>query len=153
MHAQIRVRTKLFSGASAEVTPYTKPNTHVALLDAALPGRRKGRRRREEGSDGGRENVYRGVCVLRMPSFNCARLGSETREINLLPPLPPSLPSSPPGTLPVLNQEAVHQALRTALALGCHINKVSRFERKHYFYCDLPQGYQITQQASPIATG
>jgi aspartyl-tRNA(Asn)/glutamyl-tRNA(Gln) amidotransferase subunit B len=47
----------------------------------------------------------------------------------------------------------VHQALRTALALGCHINKVSRFERKHYFYCDLPQGYQITQQASPIATG
>lgn len=66
---------------------------------------------------------------------------------------PPSLPLSPSGTLPVLNQEAVHQALRTALALGCDINMVSRFERKHYFYCDLPQGYQITQQASPIATG
>ncbi|EWM22521.1 glutamyl-trna b subunit [Nannochloropsis gaditana] len=58
-----------------------------------------------------------------------------------------------PGTLPVLNKEAVHQSLRTALALGCQVHPVSRFERKHYFYCDLPQGYQITQQASPIATG
>lgn len=43
--------------------------------------------------------------------------------------------------------------IRTGLALGSRINPASYFERKHYFYCDLPQGYQITQQASPIATG
>lgn len=58
-----------------------------------------------------------------------------------------------PGTLPVLNREAVEQAVRTGLALGCEVRPVSRFERKHYFYCDLPQGYQITQQAAPIAVG
>lgn len=98
VHAQVRCRAKLFSGASAETpasaTAYVAPNTQVALLDAALP-----------------------------------------------------------GTLPVLNREAVAQAMRTGLALGCEIQPVSRFERKHYFYCDLPQGYQITQQAAPIAVG
>lgn len=57
------------------------------------------------------------------------------------------------GTLPVLNQEAVRQAVRTGLALGCRISPRSRFERKHYYYYDLPQGYQITQQDSPVATG
>lgn len=98
MHAQVRSRSKLFSGASAEgpasATSYVAPNTQVALLDAALP-----------------------------------------------------------GTLPVLNREAVEQAVRTGLALGCEVRPVSRFERKHYFYSDLPQGYQITQQAAPIAVG
>jgi Asp-tRNA(Asn)/Glu-tRNA(Gln) amidotransferase B subunit len=98
VHAQVRARSKLFSGASSETpasaTSYVAPNTQVALLDAALP-----------------------------------------------------------GTLPVINREAVAQAVRTGLALGCEVRHVSRFERKHYFYCDLPQGYQITQQAAPIAVG
>jgi aspartyl-tRNA(Asn)/glutamyl-tRNA(Gln) amidotransferase subunit B len=56
-----------------------------------------------------------------------------------------------PGTLPRLNKMAVTQAVRTAKILNCVINKVSMFERKHYFYQDLPLGYQITQQMKPIA--
>jgi aspartyl-tRNA(Asn)/glutamyl-tRNA(Gln) amidotransferase subunit B len=56
-----------------------------------------------------------------------------------------------PGTLPRLNKEAVAQAVRAANILHCHINRTSMFERKHYFYQDLPLGYQITQQVKPIA--
>lgn len=51
-----------------------------------------------------------------------------------------------PGTLPVLNAECVDQAIRTGIALSGTVNSTSRFVRKHYFYCDMPQGYQITQQ-------
>ncbi|GAM28238.1 hypothetical protein SAMD00019534_114140 [Acytostelium subglobosum LB1] len=57
-----------------------------------------------------------------------------------------------PGTLPVLNQRCVEQSIRTGLAIGARINKRSSFDRKHYFYQDLPQGYQITQYYQPIAT-
>ncbi|XP_076068019.1 glutamyl-tRNA(Gln) amidotransferase subunit B, mitochondrial [Oratosquilla oratoria] len=57
-----------------------------------------------------------------------------------------------PGTLPVLNKKCVEIAVKTALALGCTVNKVSRFDRKHYFYPDLPAGYQITQLDHPIAS-
>lgn len=56
-----------------------------------------------------------------------------------------------PGVLPVLNREAVHLATRAALALGCTINPVSRFDRKNYFYADLPKGYQISQFDHPLA--
>ncbi|KAK5642646.1 hypothetical protein RI129_008813 [Pyrocoelia pectoralis] len=56
-----------------------------------------------------------------------------------------------PGTLPVLNKRCVEAAVLTALALNCRINPISMFDRKHYFYADLPAGYQITQQRSPIA--
>ncbi|GLH00227.1 Glutamyl-tRNA(Gln) amidotransferase subunit B, mitochondrial [Gryllus bimaculatus] len=56
-----------------------------------------------------------------------------------------------PGTLPVLNRSCVEAAVLTALALSCKINAVSLFDRKHYFYADLPAGYQITQQRAPIA--
>ena len=55
-----------------------------------------------------------------------------------------------PGMLPVINRECVAQAVRTGLGLGAHINLVSRFDRKNYFYADLPQGYQISQFAHPI---
>ena len=58
-----------------------------------------------------------------------------------------------PGTLPIPNAEAVRLALRAALALGCSVERESRFDRKHYFYCDLPKGYQITQYERPIASG
>lgn len=57
-----------------------------------------------------------------------------------------------PGTLPVVNREVVHQAIRTSLALHADVHPRSIFERKHYFYCDLPLGYQLTQQRAPIAT-
>ncbi|XP_029950658.1 glutamyl-tRNA(Gln) amidotransferase subunit B, mitochondrial [Salarias fasciatus] len=59
--------------------------------------------------------------------------------------------ASLPGTLPVLNKQCVEAAVMTGLALNCTINKKSLFDRKHYFYADLPAGYQITQQRRPIA--
>ena len=59
--------------------------------------------------------------------------------------------ASVPGTLPVINKKAVELALKAALALNCQINSVSTFDRKHYFYADLPTGYQITQQRRPLA--
>ncbi len=56
-----------------------------------------------------------------------------------------------PGTLPVLNEKAVEYAVKAAVALNCTVNKSSRFDRKNYFYPDLPKGYQITQFFHPIA--
>ncbi len=55
-----------------------------------------------------------------------------------------------PGTLPVLNQEAVELALRAALALNCTVNQDCKFDRKNYFYPDLPKGYQISQYDQPV---
>ena len=55
-----------------------------------------------------------------------------------------------PGMLPVLNGECIRQAVRTGMALDAQINSVSRFDRKNYFYADLPQGYQISQLYHPI---
>lgn len=55
-----------------------------------------------------------------------------------------------PGMLPVINKECVAQAVRTGLGLRAQINLFSRFDRKNYFYADLPQGYQISQFAHPI---
>jgi aspartyl-tRNA(Asn)/glutamyl-tRNA(Gln) amidotransferase subunit B len=55
-----------------------------------------------------------------------------------------------PGMLPVVNQECVKQAVRTGLALGAQINLYSIFDRKNYFYPDLPPGYQISQFSQPI---
>ena len=55
-----------------------------------------------------------------------------------------------PGMLPVLNKECVRQAVKTGLGLNAKINKYSVFSRKNYFYADLPQGYQITQDKFPL---
>lgn len=55
-----------------------------------------------------------------------------------------------PGTLPKLNKEVIEKAIRIGLALNCNINQYNFFDRKHYFYADLPKGYQITQDNSPI---
>jgi aspartyl-tRNA(Asn)/glutamyl-tRNA(Gln) amidotransferase subunit B len=55
-----------------------------------------------------------------------------------------------PGMLPVPNRECIRQAVRTGMALGAQINKWSRFDRKNYFYADLPQGYQISQLYHPL---
>ena len=55
-----------------------------------------------------------------------------------------------PGMLPVINAECVAQAVRTGLGLNAKVNLWSRFDRKNYFYADLPQGYQISQFAHPI---
>ena len=55
-----------------------------------------------------------------------------------------------PGMLPVPNRECIRQAVRTGMAINAQINKYSRFDRKNYFYADLPQGYQISQLYHPI---
>lgn len=55
-----------------------------------------------------------------------------------------------PGMLPVPNMECIRQAVRTGMAIDAQINKYSRFDRKNYFYADLPQGYQISQLYHPI---
>jgi aspartyl-tRNA(Asn)/glutamyl-tRNA(Gln) amidotransferase subunit B len=58
-----------------------------------------------------------------------------------------------PGALPVLNREALTLAVRTALALGADVAPWSKFDRKNYFYCDLPKGYQISQYDRPFCSG
>ena len=55
-----------------------------------------------------------------------------------------------PGMLPVPNRECIRQAVRTGMAIGAAINRWSRFDRKNYFYADLPQGYQISQLYHPL---
>lgn len=58
-----------------------------------------------------------------------------------------------PGTLPRANKQQIAYAVRLGLALGCRINEHSYFDRKNYFYADLPKGYQITQDKTPICVG
>ena len=89
IHAQVTSESKLFSGASTVFGG--APNSHVSLVDAAMP-----------------------------------------------------------GMLPVINEECVRQAIRTGLGLKAKVNLQSVFDRKNYFYPDLPQGYQISQYKSPI---
>ena len=89
VHAQVTSKSKLFSGAATEFGG--APNSHVSLIDAAMP-----------------------------------------------------------GMLPVINAECVRQAVRTGLGLKARINLKSVFDRKNYFYPDLPQGYQISQYKQPI---
>src|SRR5437764_6373990 len=89
IHAQVTSQAKLFSGASTEFGG--EPNSHVSLVDAAMP-----------------------------------------------------------GMLPVINEACIAQAVRTGLGLKAKINLNSVFDRKNYFYPDLPQGYQISQYKSPL---
>ena len=79
-------------------------------------------------------------------SASAAYGGEANAQVNLLD-------AALPGTLPVCNGEAVRLAVRTALALGAEVHEVSVFERKNYFYADLPLGYQISQYQQPLATG
>jgi len=58
-----------------------------------------------------------------------------------------------PGVLPVINEEAVHMVLKTGLALNAKIAEFSKFDRKNYFYPDLPKGYQISQYDKPLVLG
>lgn len=57
-----------------------------------------------------------------------------------------------PGSLPRLNKEVINMAIKACLALNCNITRTMHFDRKNYFYADLPKGFQITQQDTPIGT-
>ena len=89
VHAQVTSQAKLFSGASTAFGG--EPNSHVSLVDAAMP-----------------------------------------------------------GMLPVINRHCVEQAVKTGLGLNAEINLFSVFDRKNYFYPDLPAGYQISQYKQPV---
>ena len=58
-----------------------------------------------------------------------------------------------PGVLPKLNKEVLEKAIKMGLALNCTITEENHFDRKNYFYADLPKGYQISQDKAPICTG
>lgn len=58
-----------------------------------------------------------------------------------------------PGTLPVVNERAIEFAVKLGLAINADIREENQFARKNYFYADLPKGYQITQDKTPICTG
>ncbi len=85
----------------------------------------------------------------RTKMFCACRRGSATEPNQFICPVC----SGWPGALPVINEAAVRRAIRAALTLGCDIERESRFDRKNYFYPDLPKGYQISQFYRPYALG
>jgi len=74
-------------------------------------------------------------------------VGKKEPNLNICP-----VCTAQPGSLPVINQEAVRAVIKTGLALNCKINEKTWFERKNYFYPDLPKGYQISQYEAPICS-
>jgi len=80
---------------------------------------------------------------------SCKNDSLETRpNVNLCP-----VCMGHPGSLPVINEQAINNVIKTGLAMGCQISSDSKFERKNYFYPDLPKGYQISQYAQPLCKG
>ncbi len=103
-----------------------------------------------EGESGAWEVVV-GLEVHAQVSSNAKLFSGSSTEFGAEPNTQVSLiDAAMPGMLPVINDFCVEQAVKTGLGLGAQINLHSVFERKNYFYADLPQGYQITQFLHPV---
>nr|XP_008110183.1 PREDICTED: glutamyl-tRNA(Gln) amidotransferase subunit B, mitochondrial [Anolis carolinensis] len=140
----LRIR-KLCLGKAAELHGRAAPVAASALCREA----------KEPASKKSRDASWAAVVGLEIHAQICSnsKLFSRSQVQFAAPPnsLVSFFDASLPGTLPVLNRRCVEAAVVTGLALNCTINKKSLFDRKHYFYADLPAGYQITQQRLPIA--
>ncbi|KAJ6668696.1 hypothetical protein lerEdw1_012179 [Lerista edwardsae] len=128
---------------------------NVAQLAGPGAAREIRRSAKETAAEQSRAVPWAAVVGLEIHAQICSntKLFSGSRVQFAAPPnsLVSFFDASLPGTLPVLNRRCVEAAVMTGLALNCTINKKSLFDRKHYFYADLPAGYQITQQRLPIA--
>ncbi len=101
--------------------------------------------------DTGEWEVVIGLEVHAQVTSNAKLFSGASTEFGAEPNSQVSLiDAAMPGMLPTPNKECIRQAVRTGMALGAVINKYSRFDRKNYFYADLPQGYQISQLYHPI---
>jgi aspartyl-tRNA(Asn)/glutamyl-tRNA(Gln) amidotransferase subunit B len=116
----------------------------VVMADAAVPYRIKG--------DTGEWEVVVGLEVHAQITATASKLFSgAATAFGAEPNTQVSLvDAAMPGMLPVPNRECIRQAVRTGMALDAKINRWSRFDRKNYFYADLPQGYQISQLYHPL---
>ncbi len=104
-----------------------------------------------EGKTGHWEYVI-GLEIHAQIKSNSKLFSSASTEFGSLPNSQVELlDAAMPGTLPVLNEFCVYQAVKTALGINARVNKLSIFDRKNYFYADLPEGYQISQFYYPIA--
>lgn len=105
---------------------------------------------RIQGATGDWEVVI-GLEVHAQVTSNAKLFSDSSTEFGAEPNAQVSLvDAAMPGMLPVPNRECIRQAVRTGMAIEAHINKWSRFDRKNYFYADLPQGYQISQLYHPL---
>ncbi|NJC06013.1 aspartyl-tRNA(Asn)/glutamyl-tRNA(Gln) amidotransferase subunit B [Sphingomonas kaistensis] len=113
------------------------------MADANAPYRLKG--------DTGEWEVVIGLEVHAQVTSNAKLFSGAATAFGAEPNTQVSLvDAAMPGMLPVPNRECIRQAVRTGLAIDAKINKWSRFDRKNYFYADLPQGYQISQLYHPL---
>ncbi|MDV3457160.1 Asp-tRNA(Asn)/Glu-tRNA(Gln) amidotransferase subunit GatB [Sphingomonas sp. HF-S4] len=101
--------------------------------------------------DTGEWEVVIGLEVHAQVTSNAKLFSGASTEFGAEPNSQVSLiDAAMPGMLPTPNRECIRQAVRTGMAIGAVINKWSRFDRKNYFYADLPQGYQISQLFHPL---
>jgi len=116
----------------------------VVMADAAAPFRIKGETGEWEVVVGLEVHAQITASKAKLFSGAATAFGAEPNtQVSLVD-------AAMPGMLPVPNRECIRQAVRTGMALDAKINAWSRFDRKNYFYADLPQGYQISQLYHPL---
>ncbi len=103
------------------------------------------------------KNKYEAIIGLEVHAQLITLTKAYSSEKNLYGEAPNSLTSiislAHPGTLPKVNHEVINHAIKLGLAVGAKIRKHNQYARKNYFYADLPKGYQITQDKTPICSG